>query len=204
MHFKEKDRLTENKLFWDFCKRRDGEIITEVVVNLVWWLEWISQWTWNLTEEEERNLFRYDMCVFSHRSIMSNSLLPCGLWPTRVLCPWGSPGKNTGVGCHALCQGIFLTQGLSPGLPYCRWILYHLSYQGNPGDLIYKILIHDSYKMNQVESSYNKLSIYRRDVRGFGPSYNILKWNNSLPTEDFESSATLVYDAVAVATCPDP
>ena len=89
MHFKEKDRLTENKLFWDFCKRRDGEIITEVVVNLVWWLEWISQWTWNLTEEEERNLFRYDMCVFSHRSIMSNSLLPCGLWPTRVLCPWG-------------------------------------------------------------------------------------------------------------------
>ena len=28
----------------------------------------------------------------------------------QVLCPWGSPGKNTGVGCHALLQGIFLTQ----------------------------------------------------------------------------------------------
>ena len=31
-----------------------------------------------------------------------------------------SPGKNTGVGCHALLQGIFPTQGLNPGLPHCR------------------------------------------------------------------------------------
>ena len=42
---------------------------------------------------------------------MSNSLCPYGLYPTRLLCPWGSPGKNTGVGCHALFQRIFLTQG---------------------------------------------------------------------------------------------
>ena len=38
------------------------------------------------------------------------------------------PGKSTGVGCHALLQGIFPTQGLNPGLPQCRWILYHLSH----------------------------------------------------------------------------
>ena len=43
-----------------------------------------------------------------------------------------SPGKNTGVGCHALLQGIFPTQGLNPGLPHCRQILYHLSHQGSP------------------------------------------------------------------------
>ena len=45
-----------------------------------------------------------------------------------------SPGKNSGVGCHALLQGIFPTQGLNPGLPgnsYCRQILYQLSYQGS-------------------------------------------------------------------------
>jgi len=40
-----------------------------------------------------------------------------------------SPGKNTGVGCHNLLQGIFLTQGLNPGLTL-RWILYRLSHQG--------------------------------------------------------------------------
>ena len=37
-----------------------------------------------------------------------------------------SPGKNIGVGCHALLQGIFLTQELNPGLQHCRQILYHL------------------------------------------------------------------------------
>ena len=43
-----------------------------------------------------------------------------------------SLGKNTGVACHALLQGIFPTQGLNPGLPNCRQILYHLSHQGSP------------------------------------------------------------------------
>ena len=43
-----------------------------------------------------------------------------------------SPGKKTGVGCHALLQGVFPTQGLNPGLLHCRQILYQLSYQGSP------------------------------------------------------------------------
>ena len=47
----------------------------------------------------------------------------------RLLCPWDFPGKNTGVGCHFLLQGIFPTQRLNPGLLHCRLILYHLSHQ---------------------------------------------------------------------------
>ena len=43
-----------------------------------------------------------------------------------------SPGKNPGVSCHVLLQGIFPTQGSNPDLPHCRWILYHLSHQGSP------------------------------------------------------------------------
>ena len=46
-----------------------------------------------------------------------------------------SPGKNTGVGCHALLQGIFPTQGSNPGLPHCRWILCHPNHQGSPVSL---------------------------------------------------------------------
>ena len=42
-----------------------------------------------------------------------------------------SPGKNTGVSSHSLLQGIFLTQGSTPGLLHCRHVLYHLSYQGS-------------------------------------------------------------------------
>ena len=41
---------------------------------------------------------------------------PHGLYPTRLLCPWDSPGKNIGVGCHSLLHGIFPTQGLNPSL----------------------------------------------------------------------------------------
>ena len=47
--------------------------------------------------------------MLSH-SVVSDSLQPPGLLPIRLLCPWDSPDKNTGVGCHALLQGIFPAQ----------------------------------------------------------------------------------------------
>ena len=65
-------------------------------------------------------------CVLS-RPVMSDSLQPHGLQPARLLCPWNSLGKNTGVGSHSLLQGLFLTQGLNPGLWHCRQTLYRLS-----------------------------------------------------------------------------
>ena len=61
---------------------------------------------------------------------MSNSLQPHGLWPIRLLCPWSSPGKNTGVGRQPLLPGIFPTQGLNPGLLNCRGFFTILYLQG--------------------------------------------------------------------------
>ena len=49
-------------------------------------------------------------CVCLVTQVLSNSLRPHGLWPTRLLCPWDFPSKNTGIGCHFLLQGIFPTQ----------------------------------------------------------------------------------------------
>ena len=49
-------------------------------------------------------------------SVTSDCLRPHGRQPVRLLCPWDSPDKNTGVCCHALLQGIFLTQGWNPRL----------------------------------------------------------------------------------------
>ena len=60
-------------------------------------------------------------------SVVSDSLQPHGLYS-----PWNSPGQNTGVGSLSLLQGIFPTQGLNPGLPHCRQILYQLSHKGSP------------------------------------------------------------------------
>ena len=49
--------------------------------------------------------------------VVSNSLQPRAT-VAQLFCPWDSPGKNTVVSCHALLQGIFLTQGtMSPASP---------------------------------------------------------------------------------------
>ena len=49
--------------------------------------------------------------------VVSDSLQAHGLWPTRLLCPWDSPGKNTGVGGLSLLPGILPTQVTEPGSP---------------------------------------------------------------------------------------
>ena len=63
------------------------------------------------------------MCSVSH-SVVSDSLDPI-----RLLGPWDSPGKNTGVGCHSLLQGIFPTQRSNPSVLHCRKMLSHLCHQ---------------------------------------------------------------------------
>ena len=64
-------------------------------------------------------------------SVVFNSLQTHGLWPSRLLWPGNYPGKNTGVGCHSLLQGIFLTKGLNPHLLHCRQMFYSLSHRGS-------------------------------------------------------------------------
>ena len=61
------------------------------------------------------------------RSFVSNSLHPCGQYSS-----WNTPVQNTGMCSLSLLQGIFPTQGLNPGLPHCKRILYQLSYQESP------------------------------------------------------------------------
>ena len=69
------------------------------------------------------------MCVCTRVcSVVSDSLQPQGLQPARLLCPWDSPGKNTGVGCHFLLQGIFLTLVSNP----CLLCLLHLQSDSFP------------------------------------------------------------------------
>ena len=64
-------------------------------------------------------------------SVTSDFLRPHRLQPTRLLCPWNSPDKNTGVSYQFLLKGIFPTQGSNSSLLHCRWILYCLSHQGS-------------------------------------------------------------------------
>ena len=71
-------------------------------------------------------------------------LQPHGLQPVRFLCSWDFPGKNTGVSCHFLLQGIFPTQGLNQcllPLLHCRWILCLLSHRGSSKSFPISVLL---------------------------------------------------------------
>ena len=77
------------------------------------------------------------MCVHARVHVQSLQSCPplcdpmdCGL--PRLLCAWDSPGKNPGGGCHALLQGIFLTQGLNLCLLHWQVNSLPLSHLGSP------------------------------------------------------------------------
>ena len=73
-----------------------------------------------------------------------------------------SPGKNTGVGCHALLQGILPTQGSKPGFLHCRQILYHLNHQESP-----RILEWVAYPFSRGFSQSRNQSRVSRIAGGF-------------------------------------
>ena len=71
------------------------------------------------------------LLLFSCEGV-SNSLQCCELEPARLLCPWGFPGKNAGVGCHPFSRGSSRPRdGTHISYIAGRFILYHLSHQGN-------------------------------------------------------------------------
>ena len=64
--------------------------------------------------------------------LLSHSVMSDSLWPHGLYNPWNFPGQNTEVGNRSLFLEIFPTQGYSPCLLHCRWILYQLYHQGSP------------------------------------------------------------------------
>ena len=83
---------------------------------------------WLQQDSQQLRLTRL-LCTLSRSSSVWLFATP---WTVAYQAPlWDSPGKNMGVGCHALLQGIFPSQGSNPGLPRCRRILSCLSHQGS-------------------------------------------------------------------------
>ena len=74
------------------------------------------------------------MCAWVRAQLLSCVPLFAIPWTIALqapLCPWDSPGKNTGVGCHFLLQGIFRTQGLNPRLLHWQADFLPLSHLGS-------------------------------------------------------------------------
>ena len=80
----------------------------------------------------ESNMETYIACMPSHQSCPALCESVNCMQPARLLCPWDPPGKVIGVGCRALLQGIFPTQGLKMCLCTSRWVPYHQHHLGSP------------------------------------------------------------------------
>ena len=132
--------------------------IPGLISQLLWTSNFYSFFFWNESE--------------SH-SVVSDSL-----WPHRLYSPCNSPGQNTGMGSCSLLQGIFPTQGLNPGLPHCRWILYQLSHQGSP-----RILEWLAYPFSSGSSPPRNWTRVFWIAGGFFTSWatrEVLFWNRSI------------------------
>ena len=92
----------------------------------------ICQHFWHTASAPNTSFLWRMKCESVSSSVGSDFLWPHGLQSSCFLCPWDSPGKDTGVGRQSLLQGIFLNPGMEQGLLHCRQILYHLSHQRSP------------------------------------------------------------------------
>ena len=118
---------------------------------MVWWMEGLYSFTlYSCT------------CASLVVSVMSNFLWTCELEPARLLCPWDSPGKNNGVGCHAVLQGIFKIQE-SNLVSYVSYTGRFLTTSATWEALFYtqKYLISSMYIMN---NNTKYLSIWYYDI----------------------------------------
>ena len=120
------------------------------------------------------------------RSVVSSSLPLYGLQPTRLLCPWDSPGKNPGVGCHALLQGTF-PRGIKPRSPTLQADSLPSELSGkpkNPG-VVGLTLLHQGIFLTQ-ESKWGLLHyrwiLYQLSNQGSCNCYiNMCEWIYSEP-----------------------
>ena len=94
--------------------------------------------------------------------------------PSRLLCPWNSPGKNTGMGSQSLLQGIFPTQGSNPGLLHCRHIFfYHLESPRKPRCIFIEVSV--QFSRSVVSNSVTPWTIASQASLSITSSQSLLK-----------------------------
>ena len=120
-------------LYWTFFKVLSSWLISKLFFGIHFFHSALCAWVLaTLKHMTLAHLFNFTvlfpcLCVFNHL-VMSDSLWPHGLWPARLLCPWDSPGKNAGVGCHSYSRRSSWPRDQNHvSCISCigRWILYH-------------------------------------------------------------------------------
>ena len=113
--------------------------------------------------------------VLSHEHwVMCSALRPHRLQPSRFLCPWNFPGKNTGKGCHFLLQKIFPTQrlNLSVCVSCISWIGRQIPYHRTTWDSLVA-------QMARICWQCRRSKLYpwiRKKEKGMASHFSILAW----------------------------
>ena len=114
----------------------------------------------SIKEEQPQQAKRLQLLFFSG-SVVSHSFVNFfQLQPSRLLCPWDSPGKNTEVGCHFLLQGIFPTQGSNQCLLHWQVDSLLLSHLGGPKRLLTSLFSNYIYCETEFPSHLATKTIY--------------------------------------------
>ena len=106
--------------------------------------------------------------------------------PGLYLCPWDSPGKNTGVGCCSLLQGIFPAQGSNPGLLHCKQSFYCPNHPGSPQGIvneyknIHQCVLFTGKKINQKLETELRNSLQSVGLCKFPPGLCVCGLNHKL------------------------
>ena len=121
----------------------------------------------------------------------------------QILCPWDSPGKNTGVGCQFLLQRIFPTQGLNPGLLHWQAGSLPLHFLGSPYILNHQLLDHGGNSISAywfvdwfIALSERFLEFYKAPC----PSPYFIHCLSTLPSLPLQSPHPLAQQAIAWVT----
>ena len=134
-------------------------------------------------------VFHYMLCLVAQSCLTLCDSMDCS--PPGSSVHWDSPGKNNGVGCHALFQGIFPTQGLNPGLLHCKWILLPSEPPGKPktigvGNLYLLQRIFPTQELNQG-LLYCRWILYQLSYQGSTSQY-IIALNFNISTAKIEAN----------------
>ena len=151
-------------LSWSRCLMRSSpswELSAPVPVCALWLTLTLPSSPWVKATENSTAFHTECVCVCMCVCVNHSVLWPRGLQSTSLLCPWSSPGKNTGVGCQSLTQRVFLTQGSNLSLPHCRWFLYRLSHEGSP--------LHMTVNLNSLSASSHTSGLFTKTCPGVTP-----------------------------------
>ena len=139
----------------------DNSHVSSLAYSLLFYLDLCYKLWW-----ASLNIMIMPACVLSHFSCV---WLFATLWTVALQAPrpWDSPGKNTGLGCHALFQGIFPTQWLNPCLMSLELAgrFFTTALPGKPYNMIYLILIYPFCKWKVKPSVQFSRSVMSDSLR---------------------------------------